>query len=192
MSEQSLREDVDDLRAWVAMQHEAAGLDSSDQAAGEFHAHKRVLGHLHKILAAHPPEPAPVVTDEAVEGGAKAFWDYQADDSADLGPWPPDPEKSDDADLTRRFVRIVLEAAAPLLAPQPVVDREALVKAIDNAGALEVGGTNWPLDRKNVQEIADAVLALINGGGPEARNREDDLLPHEKGAGLYRGWGAAK
>lgn len=52
------------------------------------------------------------------------------------------------------------EHVAAMLGTWPLLDRAALVKAIDHAGCLEVGGTNWPLDRQNVQEIADAVLEL--------------------------------
>lgn len=47
------REKVSDLRAWVNMQREAAGIDDTEYAAGEFLAYKRVLTHLNKILAAH-------------------------------------------------------------------------------------------------------------------------------------------
>jgi hypothetical protein len=43
--------------------------------------------------------------------------------------------------------------------PAPVASREALEKVIDQAGSLKVGGTLWPLDRENVREIADALLA---------------------------------
>lgn len=56
MSDQSLRDALDDLRAWCEMQREAAGLEETEFAAGEFLAYKRVIVHLRKLLAAHPAQ----------------------------------------------------------------------------------------------------------------------------------------
>lgn len=53
-----LREALDDLRAWCEMQREAAGLEESEFAAGEFLAFKRVIVHLRKLLTDHPTAPA--------------------------------------------------------------------------------------------------------------------------------------
>jgi DNA-binding transcriptional regulator YiaG len=103
----------------------------------------------------------PRITDEATEAAAHSLRQFDAE-----GQWEPG-----ELGLLlayRDAARSALEAAVPLLAPQPAVDREALIKTIDKAGALEVGGTLWPLDRKNVREIADAVLALINGSEESA------------------------
>lgn len=134
--DQTLREAVDDMRAWVAMQHEASGLDSSAQAAGEFHAYKRVLSHLLKILATHRAEPVTAeveITDEAVEAAAEALQQVPAREGLTPTPWGDEPE--DIRDMFRREARCALEAAAPLLGPRPLLDRDALGRALVSFGA---------------------------------------------------------
>lgn len=88
------------------------------------------------------------ITDEAVEAAADAYLLVKPTDRVG---WRLDK------------MRIALEAALPLLAPQPVVDREAIAKAIHDA--------NFPLcSREHALyadgpsgDQADAVLALLNG-----------------------------
>jgi hypothetical protein len=67
-------------------------------------------------------------------------------------------------------VRAALEAAMPLLAPQPVVDREALIstflETFDKGGlwdGLEPEAYKVRHRTKWATAFADAVLALING-----------------------------
>lgn len=95
------------------------------------------------------------VTDEDVEDFCREAWAkfYDWDERAQAA--------------FRRTARRALEM--PLSQPV-VVDREAVVRAIDEAGEMTVGGTNWPLDRQNVQEIADAVLAALDPKATEGES----------------------
>jgi hypothetical protein len=133
----------------------------------------------------------PRITDEAVEAAARTYfenlgwdWDELDTDLKDHG--------ENKAAVLREF-RAALEAALPHLAPQPVVDREALEKAIAEAlvhhyptrgmqvasgqtcecqywtgnepsALLGAGmGGSDQLNRHRAKLAADAVLALING-----------------------------
>jgi len=103
----------------------------------------------------------PRITDEAVEAAARTYfenlgwdWDELDTDLKDHG--------ENKAAVLREF-RAALEAALPHLAPQSVVDREALKQAIRKAANSEqsFGGATWVDGTLN--DYTDAVLALING-----------------------------
>lgn len=124
MSEQSLRD---------ALEQKLATTDGW-AVSNEF-----LLG----LLAAHPAEPAPVVTDEAVEAAYQAY--------------------SDDTSVSiHDGLRNALEAAAPLLGPRPLLDRETMLRAI--VAASEPEGSDNIMGREYVENyadvFADAVLKL--------------------------------
>lgn len=81
---------------------------------------------------------ASTVTDEAVEAAERAYMERWRDRVPAPG----------------AGMRAALEAAVPLLAPQPVVDREAVEEAV---------GAVWLDPQVSYGLVVDAVLALING-----------------------------
>lgn len=90
-------------------------------------------------------EPAPVVTDEAVEAAAKAV--------------------SLDWQNYVASMRRALEAAAPLLAwklARPTPTREQIADVLREFGHEEDGG-GWVLFADSLDDFAHAVLALLNG-----------------------------
>lgn len=120
MSDQSLREAlVAELR-----RH---GVD-------EFFEVRGIADAMARVSAAHPTEPAPVVTDEAVEAAAMAV--------------------SLDWENYTASMRTALTAAAPLLDPRPLLDREAVLEVL---AQLDVGG--WKYD--NPQEFRDRVSGAL-------------------------------
>lgn len=77
--------------------------------------------------------------------------------AASLPYHPTDPTA---ADTMRRITDVALEAAAPLLAPQPVVDREALMQLLDDYAV----GRYVPEDLAQHRAfMADAIERLLNG-----------------------------
>lgn len=105
--------------------------------------------------------------DEAVETVAAHFYT-----SASGIAWSQIDQNSSVALNYKRYAVEALEAAAPLLGPQPVVDREALV-ALMNMHPIEAfNGSQvvcgckpiWMTSAEYRAHQADAVLALINGG----------------------------
>lgn len=102
------------------------------------------------------------VTDEAVEAAATAMRPILFADG------PAGALVRDERDRTRTQARAALEAAVPLLAPQPVVDREALVQLVAYCREREVyKGRDNEIGADtaygDVADRLDAVLALING-----------------------------
>lgn len=96
------------------------------------------LRDLEALLAAHPAVPAPVVTDEAVEAAASAYWESER--HSDELHWPElirrDP---DEATAYRDHARLHLEAAAPLLGPRPLLDQQAVANVIYAAVRAQAG-----------------------------------------------------
>lgn len=97
--------------------------------------------YVRHMLAAHPAEPAAVVTDEAV--AATRAWLDEYYDFALRG--------------TDEAARLLLETAAPLLGLRPLLDREAVHQAIAaNVWAVEGDGV----------EIIEAVPAVMELARP--------------------------
>jgi len=86
---------------------------------------------LRETLAAHPAEPAPVVTGEAVVAADRAFWEHPASHGQNTA-------------ARHRAIRASLEAAAPLLGPRPLLDREEARVVAREAITAEVN--SWPDD----------------------------------------------
>lgn len=101
----------------------------------------------------------PRITDEAVEVTAAQLWHFVW---SDVDPYSNASEA--EKDVCRRSARDVLNDAVPLLAPQPVVDREVLIEALINLHASRKGGWVMEQDMQDAREEVDAVLALLNGG----------------------------
>jgi hypothetical protein len=110
-------------------------------------------GEAIRFLAAHPAEPAPVVTDEAVEKLARVRFDRE---------WRPgDWQWEQYPDGVNRWLddaRSDLEAVAPLLGPRPLLDREA-VYALLRATRVTVND-EWRPTETSAGQIADAVMEL--------------------------------
>jgi hypothetical protein len=116
------------------------------------------------LLAAHPAEPAPVVTDEAVEVVAAEFMArYKGTRNADV--------------FALTGARVALEAAAPLLSPRPQVgvvhvqhadaEEYARIFNLGFAEAVEQYKGSPLLDREAVRRIfVDAINAYVLGGVP--------------------------
>lgn len=108
------------LRVALADAHRVSLEATTDEARDLMAAAKTVLDlHLGDLPAAHPAEPAPVVTDEAVakgawviaEGNSRAWLTYSDETRASIArSWEP-------------TARAALEAAAPLLGPRPLLDQ---------------------------------------------------------------------
>jgi DNA-binding transcriptional regulator YiaG len=95
----------------------------------------------------------PRITDEAIEAGASAI--------GDLYGHPPDDYRID--------ARSALEAGVPLLAPQPVVDREQIAMKLSLVRfSDEESDRMIELTMREAWPLADAVLALINGSEESA------------------------
>jgi len=108
------------------------------------------------MLAAHPAEPAPVVTDEAVEAAASVVaeaasrhWESYSDEV-----------RASLAHTWEARAREALEAAAPLLGPRPLLDREAVAKRL--AGIIH-DRQDQMIDghiEDDADALADAVMEL--------------------------------
>lgn len=88
---------------------------------------------LARLLAAHPAEPALVVTEEAVKKAANVYWETEGNRAV--------------------CMRAALEAAAPLLGLRPLLDREALTEEIFRATPMQVS-------RNSSRDAADIALRL--------------------------------
>lgn len=124
-----------------------------------------VLKAIHEPLTAHPVEPAGV-SDEAVEAGAEAYWDYNRD-----AEHYPDAEEAwdvlaaEEQEIYRDAARSVLEGAAPFMQPQVVASRERVAEALLGIEGFEQPHEEHGYDascalcRGNAGQIADALLA---------------------------------
>jgi hypothetical protein len=99
------------------------------------------------------------ITDEAVEAAAKAIYETPHDGLSRQG-YSRAPREIQKLYLAE--ARAALEAALPHLAPQPVVDREALEKAL-RAELVQQGVDEFHDPMPLARQLTDAVLALING-----------------------------
>jgi hypothetical protein len=105
------------------------------------------------LLAAHlprnPVEPAPVITDEAVQAGAQALeaWAFSRP--------------------AVHLARKILEAAAPLLGPRPMPSWEQIEKVVaDVAAATGLAAyfkSGTLTDPSDLDEFTNAFHALLNG-----------------------------
>lgn len=98
------------------------------------------------------------ITDEAVEAAVKSLHPGLFEEGGLLHPMLANSGRWD----ARRKVRAALEAAVPLLAPEPV-DREALVSGLKKHFGYCSEGPNCGACESKAEETADAVLALLNG-----------------------------
>jgi hypothetical protein len=148
MSDQSLRAALEkladelrwkgDMRPW----QEGGGPDAYDGGLDDAAAKIRA------VLAAHPVEPAPVVTDEAVQdlhaGVVTQFRRHGQYALADA--------------------RAALETAAPLLGPRPLLDQQALAKAINDVavstGLAKYFKSGTAADPSDVEEFVFAVTEV--------------------------------
>lgn len=97
------------------------------------------------------------ITDEAVEAAAMriAEWSFEEDPT-----YKWDDLDAKDKDSAREGMRAALEAAQPHLAPQSVVDREALLQLLDDYAV----GRYAPSDvAEHRGFIADAIERLLTG-----------------------------
>lgn len=157
MSEQGLREAVDDLRAWCDMQREAAGQEESEYAAGEFLAYKRVRGHLLNILADHPTGSAPQPVEELVGVLTDPDWGK--------APRPVLDREAVKAVLDRRLhgdqvIDMLMELARPMPTREQIAEvlREHLW--IPSESRCSCGDEHIEFVSHHQ---AEAVLALLNG-----------------------------
>ena len=92
-------------------------------------------------MSAHPAEPAPVVTEEFVGficAGLYVGWEHSGEAYEEE---------------CRQVIRRLATAAAPLLGPRPLLDRESLAEEIFRATPMQVS-------RKSSRDAADIALRL--------------------------------
>lgn len=108
------------------------------------------------LLAAHPAEPAQVVSDEAASSHGPAVRAIASEFMARYK-GTPDPDE-----FALNAAQAGLLAALPLLGPRPLLDREAALQAI--VAASEPEGSDNIMGREYVENyadvFADAVLKL--------------------------------
>jgi hypothetical protein len=170
MSDQSLRDALKELADKYEAVHTVAGIQPANVpwAEGIDDAYHIAAAELRDLLAAHPAEPGPVVTDEAVEKLARTYYENLGWDWDELSTDTKDHAESK-AVILAEF-RAALEAAEPLLAPK--VDRGELMTVLTGHDRIELGSTakcecgGWEWSehgQSHASHLTDAVLALING-----------------------------
>ena len=115
--------------------------------------------------APHPP----TITDAAVEAGSRAAYDRSATSACR---WDEQPERV--RNHWRRIAEAAIEAALPHIAAAPAsaaqpqgVDRGAIMEAI--RGVVLSAPAGEDLSDDTIAAAADAVLALLRGGGKGER-----------------------
>lgn len=163
-----LREALEKLAGDLKARHDSGSYSYPEANAyvdGKNNGYEAAADEIREQLAAHP-EPAAGVTEQAVrvvaeylaEAHSGRLWDQYTAETREL--------------LIENYLptaRVALQSAAPFLGVRPVVDREAVIQAIEAASEPE--GSDNIMGRKYVENwadvFADAVLALLNGEGSE-------------------------
>lgn len=167
MSDQSLRDALAEAHTAIVEIRQFVRAETPN-ATGTHNELGRVLGIVEQALAAHPAEPAPVVTDEAVEGVMRDIAKWDADC------WLPFfPDKPDGG---RAAVRHILETAAPLLGPRPLLDQGDVFAALDEVYTNGAMGGEWS------SLGADAVMDLAR---PMPTREQIDKLMRRHTVGAF-------
>lgn len=146
MSDQSLRDALEELTADLRSQ-------PHDPDSTAVTVMRHVGAQLAGLLAAHPAEPAPVVTDEAVRVAANAF--YQ-----DAGWEGVDELEGAELAAAVRGMRTALEAAAPLLGPRSLLNRDDVCSRLVHFGAEVRGRKGAWQPATTLGDAVDAVMEL--------------------------------